>query len=428
MNASSLAELTGDDPIYRIIEGPTRGKLRKLNKDDLSFILSTRPSDKRLRRKRDVESLWFKHSDVLVGNLEYRPYPSGSRSTLKDGFRFTLEARNVPTAEGKLDMEITPAVAMDQILAESYSTPQHLYPVQSTPESKEGGPDDEEVNDGTMHDASGMNSSVQRSIKDKQNIIIAAVLALLAVLLIVGVFLVKCLCIQRKKLKEESLRQAARAGEASDEMTFRADERMLSHRSDVHYRQPRDDHVSKGFHEPFYDRAQSGGVILPKPDVLRNEGPRTPRNSLKRWSAHEASSHLVPDNLNGKTCRLSTALQTSSFQPQQSMKLTEESLMTLQQQLRQKQTCDQHDPQTCKQYTDWQRTSSGQEGSETSPSTTLAGERRGERASNEEGGSNASSNLALKDKQAFGWSNIDPELLEHCRKTNPVLHKDQYWV
>jgi len=28
----------------------------------------------------------------------------------------------------------------------------------------------------------------------------------------------------------------------------------------------------------------------------------------------------------------------------------------------------------------------------------------------------------------FDWQHVDPELLQHCRKTNPVLHKNQYWV
>lgn len=33
-----------------------------------------------------------------------------------------------------------------------------------------------------------------------------------------------------------------------------------------------------------------------------------------------------------------------------------------------------------------------------------------------------------RERAAFDWENIDPELLEHCRKTTPVLHKNQYWV
>ena len=33
-----------------------------------------------------------------------------------------------------------------------------------------------------------------------------------------------------------------------------------------------------------------------------------------------------------------------------------------------------------------------------------------------------------KEHIAFNWEQLDPELLQHCRKTNPVLHKNQYWV
>ena len=32
------------------------------------------------------------------------------------------------------------------------------------------------------------------------------------------------------------------------------------------------------------------------------------------------------------------------------------------------------------------------------------------------------------DQVTFGWESIDPELLEHCRTTNPILHKNKYWV
>jgi len=33
-----------------------------------------------------------------------------------------------------------------------------------------------------------------------------------------------------------------------------------------------------------------------------------------------------------------------------------------------------------------------------------------------------------KEQVTFDWEHVDPELLQHCRKTNPVLHKNQYWV
>ena len=32
------------------------------------------------------------------------------------------------------------------------------------------------------------------------------------------------------------------------------------------------------------------------------------------------------------------------------------------------------------------------------------------------------------DSVGFDWDTIDPELLQHCRTTNPVLHKNKYWV
>lgn len=36
--------------------------------------------------------------------------------------------------------------------------------------------------------------------------------------------------------------------------------------------------------------------------------------------------------------------------------------------------------------------------------------------------------VGKKEHAAFDWENVDPELLQHCRKTTPVLHKSQYWV
>ena len=34
----------------------------------------------------------------------------------------------------------------------------------------------------------------------------------------------------------------------------------------------------------------------------------------------------------------------------------------------------------------------------------------------------------LKRQVKFDWESIDPELLQHCRTTNPVLHENKYWV
>jgi hypothetical protein len=39
-----------------------------------------------------------------------------------------------------------------------------------------------------------------------------------------------------------------------------------------------------------------------------------------------------------------------------------------------------------------------------------------------------SCNSVWKEQVTFDWEHVDPELLQHCRKTNPVLHKNQYWV
>ena len=33
-----------------------------------------------------------------------------------------------------------------------------------------------------------------------------------------------------------------------------------------------------------------------------------------------------------------------------------------------------------------------------------------------------------RDQVTLDWDNVDPELLQHCRTTNPVLHDNKYWV
>ena len=37
-------------------------------------------------------------------------------------------------------------------------------------------------------------------------------------------------------------------------------------------------------------------------------------------------------------------------------------------------------------------------------------------------------NTLKRDKVSLDWDNMDPELLQHCRTTNPVLHDSKYWV
>ena len=46
----------------------------------------------------------------------------------------------------------------------------------------------------------------------------------------------------------------------------------------------------------------------------------------------------------------------------------------------------------------------------------------------EQSGANTPAGTIKKEHVIFDWESVDPELLEHCRKTNPVLHKNQYWV
>ena len=33
-----------------------------------------------------------------------------------------------------------------------------------------------------------------------------------------------------------------------------------------------------------------------------------------------------------------------------------------------------------------------------------------------------------RDQVTYDWDSVDPELLQHCRTTNPVLHENKYWV
>jgi len=53
---------------------------------------------------------------------------------------------------------------------------------------------------------------------------------------------------------------------------------------------------------------------------------------------------------------------------------------------------------------------------------------RGRREDSSEQSAPDSADLMKKDQVIFDWENVDPELLQHCRKTTPVLHKNQYWV
>ena len=48
--------------------------------------------------------------------------------------------------------------------------------------------------------------------------------------------------------------------------------------------------------------------------------------------------------------------------------------------------------------------------------------------SDDEDAENKTPGGTLKRQVKFDWESIDPELLQHCRTTNPVLHENKYWV
>ncbi|GAB1600398.1 chondroitin sulfate proteoglycan 4-like [Argonauta hians] len=102
LDASELAEVTNDNPLFHITDLPSYGQLIKRS-----------PIQKReIRRRTLIKS--FTHEDVKNGDILYEADRSSHNHSVIDSFSFKLVAMNVQPASGRFEINVHPPGSKDQ--------------------------------------------------------------------------------------------------------------------------------------------------------------------------------------------------------------------------------------------------------------------------------------------------------------------------
>lgn len=398
--------ITGSDPVYYVMTNTTKGRLEKRmtsrrTRQSSSSSSGRRgkpasgkssSSDGRKRKKTGVSSrppsyvdeavLNFTHNDVINHLIIYQPMspPTGSDLVLHDKFTFVLTSRNAQPVVETADIAIV-------------SPP---LPSTPSPPSSPSPPDDALGMSGHVStpDARAAGVSVASDASDRSgrnHVIIVIIVAVLTVLVIVGIIVFKCVR-RRRDAKRRKLELAA----------------VIDATSSTAVSAPV---ASGGGGHPL----QSPAAVVPasqpptlptaaQPEVFMTVGNSSggPRPPPSRPTLPFSVPIIIepPSSIADESSECPSAVETSQ---------TPAGVPTSFQR-------DNRLPGT--------RSPPTLPGAEGPPQHPMQ-QRNGTTGSMGRGTGKPN---AWKDQVTFDWQHVDPELLQHCRTTNPILHKNQYWV
>lgn len=190
LDASQLAERTGDDPVYSIQQGPYFGSIvRGLRSKRQIYSSNSRKSDFKVVRE-------FSHEDIVYMKIFYVSAIHNTPNRVQDNFTFVLRAYHAQPAEGVFYIGLTPS---DNI---------PIVPVTDPPDMGEDSSTNAPVTvpgeKSSKEDLPG-NRSVEPSHLNNHVIILAVSVPLF--LLIVTVLII---CFVRKKRRKQDYTPAAK--------------------------------------------------------------------------------------------------------------------------------------------------------------------------------------------------------------------------
>ena len=329
----------------------------------------------RSRRATATPVTEFRHSDIENNAIVYRPR-NQSHGAKSDNFTYLLRADNAQPATASLSIDISSAQSTTSAVAQ--------LNIASTPAAGQN-------TDG--HDvATPPSISEKESVElGKRKLSNTHLIVIIMVCLVTGLSIfffvaVKCYKARRKHVNDDgdgystsshgSSKGAVPYGDSDSEVYTSA-----SDHHDLRKQGPPDSHLQSHSQPHSYpqNRSYTYSKSIPTINITSDSPDRTkPRGQGSRASLPDSDCrhrHYGDESstLGGK---LSSSTETSKTVP--SCKVTPLGHLS-------------HPPNTV-------RTPRGQ-GQET------------------------------EDKRSrFNWEQVDPELLDHCRRTNPVLHKNKYWV
>ena len=380
LDAGELASSTGSNPNYTILSEPKFGRLIKIQSGRARRELENhkekrdtrKNKEKRDSRKKKVKS--FTHQDIVEGLIRYVPNKDGPSKEQKDSFTYLLTAANVQPAKGVYYIKVKPN--------------------KSKPEDKEDGQEGESIMPKTVKPdktteaftpptiGAKKEENVSGSQVSSDHLIIIILVVAVTVIAILILIITKCLRKRRRQKQKQQMeanKEDSRTPLAQPHMQIEPNRQLHTH-----------EETSEGDEDSERSAMLNGGPRIPKINITTDSMSGSAR-SLPR-SRSPSPARRGPRPQQGREAM--GDIQGDPGLPPKYMKQQQPS------------------PQaSIEDYSD-----------RTVPLCKVTP------LSDDEDAENKTPGGTLKRQVKFDWESIDPELLQHCRTTNPVLHENKYWV
>ena len=377
LDASHLASITQSNPVYSVTEGPRLGHIYVTNQISRRYRRQDEVDDyhhaiyRRDANNDPAELVRFTHEDIRDGVVQYEPEDSTIRAPETDSFSFILKATAAQPAHGSFEVTVLPS---------------KTFP--TTPKPAGGAPTpDPDKGESNSDDAAEPKGAEDKSKKANDHLMIVYIVSAITVGIIALIVIIKCVKHKKKKkkqrleaMKEDSKTPLSQPGVQVDpDMGYTTQDTMMSARS-------------------------HGSELGPRIPTI-NVTPDSEAGSLGSRSSSSNSKTLPkhPQEYGSVSRYPGAQQQHSGGRPDVIMSKPPPAP-------RSKSPPKSPDPR----YMD----------SRTVPTCKVTPLADGE----EYDGSLPPGMDPDKPEVGFDWDNVDPELLQHCRTTNPVLHENKYWV
>ena len=331
LDATELATITRDNPVYEITQKPRYGKIMKINRGrravDADAVLT------------EVDA--FTHEDVVYTKVQYKA-DAPQQQVSEDSFQYLLKAKGVQPAAGMLTISLQPPED------DSSSLPPVFVPLSSSPKQTHSTrPTPKELTTATVL-GPAVDKSKTEPDSSNDYVIIAVVVGVVVVVVLILIIVVVLL---KRRQRQNVVREETK---------------------------------SRTKPRPFI----SGPLQLEQPHVLIE-----PQLLGEEYTGKNTYGNIPVINISPNADTLESEALTSSASRSPDLSRQEVSKAV----------------PGCK-------VTPLVEIAEPPLETTLVQEP-------ESAKSNASTDVF-----DFDWNEMDPDLLQHCRTTTPVLRKNQYWV
>ena len=383
LDAGELASSTGSNPNYTILNEPKFGRLVKVKsgraKREYDVEREKRETrknkEKRDSKKKNVKS--FTHQDIVEGLIKYVPNKDGPNREQRDSFTYLLTADNVQPAKGVYYINVKPSKNKPVDVDDNKKTvaPPTFTPAKTT----------EGYTPPTIGPKEQVNDTGSQVSSD--HLIIIILVSGVTVVAIIVLILTKCLRRRRRQKQKQQLQAAkedSRTPLAQPHMQIEPNRQLHPH-----------EEVSEG------DEDSERSAIL-------NGGPRIPKINITTDSM-SGSARSLPRSRSRSRSPSPTRVGPRPQQGRES-------------------AGDVHrDPGLPPKFIKQQQQPSPQASIEDYSDRTVP-LCKVTPLSDDEDAENKTPGGTLTRQVKFDWESIDPELLQHCRTTNPVLHENKYWV